>query len=246
MFNEPPRVERTVSSAIAVSVPVNSAGTPSSTTIDQDRGEHRSKTGPDWLKPDRTETELVQNGGPRTGPKWSGPVQSGSVRSGSVLARSIILEDNPFALVDNDPFVNVFALEPSSEALSFRIGFCRSRPSETCLSSEEGSVWFKAGSSGVILWMRSQLTDYGFTFNKILVYCDNRSAIALCCNNVQHSWSNHIDIRHHFIREQVKKGMVELLFVTTNYQLADIFNKALPRERFEFLLSRLGMKSMSP
>ncbi|GJY25044.1 hypothetical protein Tco_0399770 [Tanacetum coccineum] len=38
-----------------------------------------------------------------------------------------------------------------------------------------------------ILWMRSQLTDYGFAFNKIPMYCDNRSAIALCCNNVQHS-----------------------------------------------------------
>ncbi|GJV41323.1 hypothetical protein Tco_1419763 [Tanacetum coccineum] len=70
-------------------------------------------------------------------------------------------------------------------------------------------------------------------------------AIALCCNNVQHSRSKHIDIRHHFIREQVKKGVVELYFMTTDYQLADIFNKALPRERFEFRLSRLGMKSMS-
>nr|GEW45348.1 putative Gag-Pol polyprotein [Tanacetum cinerariifolium] len=46
-------------------------------------------------------------------------------------------------------------------------------------------------------------------------------------------------------REQVENGMVELYFVTTNYKLADIFTKALPRERFEFLLSRLGMKSMS-
>ncbi|GJX34436.1 retrovirus-related pol polyprotein from transposon TNT 1-94 [Tanacetum coccineum] len=70
-------------------------------------------------------------------------------------------------------------------------------------------------------------------------------AIALCCNNVQHSRSKHIDIRHHFIREQVEKGVVELYFVTTDYQLADIFTKALPRERFEFLLPRLGMKSMS-
>ncbi|GJR94133.1 hypothetical protein Tco_0266307 [Tanacetum coccineum] len=51
-----------------------------------------------------------------------------------------------------------------------------------------------------ILWMRSQLTDYVFAFNKIPLYCDNRSAIALCCNNVQHSWSKHIDIRHHFIK----------------------------------------------
>ncbi|GKC67538.1 copia protein [Tanacetum coccineum] len=102
------------------------------------------------------------------------------------------------------------------------------------------------GCCAQILWMRSQLSDYGFAFNKIPLYCDNRSAIALCCNNVQHSRSKHIDIRHHFIREQVEKGVVELYFVTMDYQLADIFTKALPRERFEFLLPRLGMKSMTP
>ncbi|GKA41799.1 hypothetical protein Tco_0734459, partial [Tanacetum coccineum] len=64
-------------------------------------------------------------------------------------------------------------------------------------------------------------------------------AIALCCNDVQHSRSKHIDIRHHFIREQVKKGMVELYFVTMDYHLTNIFTKALPREQFEFLLPRL-------
>ncbi|GJX74327.1 retrovirus-related pol polyprotein from transposon TNT 1-94 [Tanacetum coccineum] len=68
---------------------------------------------------------------------------------------------------------------------------------------------------------------------------DQTCAIALCYNNVQHSRSKHIDIRHHFIREQVEKGVVELYFVTTDYQLADIFTKALLRERFKFLLSRL-------
>nr|GEW29495.1 integrase, catalytic region, zinc finger, CCHC-type, peptidase aspartic, catalytic [Tanacetum cinerariifolium] len=57
-----------------------------------------------------------------------------------------------------------------------------------------------------------------------------------------HSRSNHIDIRHHFIREQVENGVVELYFMATDYQLADISTKALPRERFEFLLPRLGMK----
>nr|GEX62197.1 integrase, catalytic region, zinc finger, CCHC-type, peptidase aspartic, catalytic [Tanacetum cinerariifolium] len=70
--------------------------------------------------------------------------------------------------------------------------------------------------------------------------------IALCCNNVQHSRSKHIGIRHHFIQEKVEKGVVKLFFVTTDYQLVDIFTKALPREWFEFLLPRLGMKSMSP
>nr|GEY79380.1 copia protein [Tanacetum cinerariifolium] len=66
----------------------------------------------------------------------------------------------------------------------------------------------------LILWMRSQLTDYGFDFNKIPLYCDNRSVIALCCNNVLHSRSKHIDILHYF-------------------------TKALPRQRFEFILLRL-------
>nr|GEZ29489.1 retrotransposon protein, putative, unclassified [Tanacetum cinerariifolium] len=98
----------------------------------------------------------------------------------------------------------------------------------------------------LILWMRSQLIDYGFDFNKIPLYCNNRSAIALCCNNVQHSMSKHIDIRHHFIREQVERGVVKLYFVMMDYQLADIFTKALLRHRFEFIVSRLGMKSLSP
>ncbi|GJT87803.1 integrase, catalytic region, zinc finger, CCHC-type containing protein [Tanacetum coccineum] len=97
-----------------------------------------------------------------------------------------------------------------------------------------------------ILWMRSQLRDYGFAFNKIPMYCDNQSAIALCCNSVQHSRSKHIDIRHHFIKEQVERKVVELYFVETKYQLADIFTKALPRERFATLLPLLGVKQMSP
>ncbi|GKE70126.1 retrovirus-related pol polyprotein from transposon TNT 1-94 [Tanacetum coccineum] len=59
------------------------------------------------------------------------------------------------------------------------------------------------------------LTDYGFQFNEIPLYCHNKSPIALCCNNVQHSRAKHIDIRYHFIKEQVENGIVELYFVRT-------------------------------
>nr|GEV04523.1 integrase, catalytic region, zinc finger, CCHC-type, peptidase aspartic, catalytic [Tanacetum cinerariifolium] len=90
------------------------------------------------------------------------------------------------------------------------------------------------------------IKDYGFQFNKIPLYCDNKSTIALCCNNVQHSRAKHIDIRYHFIKEQVENGIVELYFVRTEYQLADIFTKPLPRERFNFLIDKLRMKSMFP
>nr|GEZ73695.1 ribonuclease H [Tanacetum cinerariifolium] len=98
----------------------------------------------------------------------------------------------------------------------------------------------------LILWMHSQLTDYGLVFNKIPLYYNNKSAIALCCNNVQHSRSKHIDIRHHFIKEQVENGVVELYFVRTKYQLADIFTNPLARERLESLIKNIGMQSMSP
>ncbi|GKE12717.1 hypothetical protein Tco_1416268 [Tanacetum coccineum] len=126
------------------------------------------------------------------------------------------------------------------------VSWSSKKQKSTAISTTEAEYIDMSGCCAQILWMRSQLTNYGFVFNKIPLYCDNRSAIALCCNNVQHSRSKHIDIRHHFIREQVKKGGVELYFVMTDYQLVDIFTKALPREWFEFLLSRLGMKSMSP
>ncbi|GKA72967.1 hypothetical protein Tco_0779183 [Tanacetum coccineum] len=88
--------------------------------------------------------------------------------------------------------------------------------------------------------------DYGLGFNKIPMYCDNKSDIALCCNNVQHSRSKHIDIRFHFIKEQVENEVVELYFVNTKYQLADIFTKALGIERIEFLINKLGMRSFTP
>ncbi|GJV72599.1 hypothetical protein Tco_1492594 [Tanacetum coccineum] len=126
------------------------------------------------------------------------------------------------------------------------VSWSSKKPKSFAISTTEAEYIAMSGCCAQILWMRSQLTDYDFVFNQIPLYCDNRSAIALCCNNVQHSRSKHIDIRYHFIREQVKKGVVELYFVTTDCQLADIFTKALPRELFEFLLLRIGMKSMSP
>ncbi|GKE89422.1 hypothetical protein Tco_1566897 [Tanacetum coccineum] len=94
--------------------------------------------------------------------------------------------------------------------------------------------------------MRTQLIDHGFQLIKIPLYCDNKSATALCCNNVQHSRDKHIDVHYHFVKEQVENGIVKLYFVRTEYQLADIFTKPLPRDRFNFLIEKLGMRSMSP
>ncbi|GKB54076.1 hypothetical protein Tco_0904829 [Tanacetum coccineum] len=71
------------------------------------------------------------------------------------------------------------------------------------------------------------------------MYCDSKSAIAISCNPVQHSKTKHIDIQYHFIKEHVEKGTVEIYFVWTEYQLADLFTKALPKEHFEYLIYRI-------
>nr|GEU53977.1 retrovirus-related Pol polyprotein from transposon TNT 1-94 [Tanacetum cinerariifolium] len=76
--------------------------------------------------------------------------------------------------------------------------------------------------------------------------CDSQSAIALSCNSMQHFKTKHIADIYHFIKKQVENEIVELYFVKTAYQLVDTFTKALARERFEFLVNRLGMQSIMP
>ncbi|GJX49510.1 copia protein [Tanacetum coccineum] len=71
----------------------------------------------------------------------------------------------------------------------------------TSISSTKVEKIALSGCCAQILWIRSQLTNYRLKFNEIPLYCDNKSAIALCCNNVQHSRSKHIDVRYHFIKE---------------------------------------------
>nr|GEW63858.1 hypothetical protein [Tanacetum cinerariifolium] len=365
-YLEPPRVERSFSPTTAVQVPVISAATPYSTTIDQDA-------------PSSSHSPLSS--------KLQPPISHQGV-----TARSTIIEDNPFAHADNDPFVIMFAPEPSSEASSsedatlqwiykvkldeygdvlknkarlvakvyrqeegidfeesfapvIRIEAIRifianaarknitiyqmdvkttflngDLKEEVYVSQPEGFIdpdhpthvyrlkkalyglkqapwaWYdtllrflldnkfskglqvsqslegifinqskfaleilkKFGMDscdpvdtpmvdrlkldenplgipvdqtrfrsmvGSLMYLTASRPDLVF------VVCMCASAISLCCNNVHHSRSKHIDIRYHFIREQVENGVVELYFMMMDYQLADIFTKALPRER---------------
>nr|GEY07315.1 putative RNA-directed DNA polymerase [Tanacetum cinerariifolium] len=81
------------------------------------------------------------------------------------------------------------------------VSWSSKKQKSTAISSTEAEYIALSACCSQILWMRSQLTDYGFQFNKIPLYCDNKSVIALCCNNVQHSRAKHIDVRYHFIKE---------------------------------------------
>ena len=74
--------------------------------------------------------------------------------------------------------------------------------------------------------------DYGIKFDKMPLLCDNDSAVKIANNPVKHSRTKHIDIRHHFLRDHVGKGDIEISHIPTEDQLADIFTKPLDEGRF--------------
>nr|GEX38068.1 retrotransposon protein, putative, unclassified [Tanacetum cinerariifolium] len=116
----------------------------------------------------------------------------------------------------------------------------------TAMSSTKAEYVALSASCAQAMWIRTQLQDYGFNHNKILLYCNSQSAIAISCNPVQHSRTKHIHTRYHFIKEHIENGIIELYFVRTEYQLADMFTKALPEDRFKYLVRRIGMICLTP
>ena len=109
------------------------------------------------------------------------------------------------------------------------------------MSSAEAEYVAAAGCCAIILWMKSQLSDYDIHYKMVPIFCDNTSAIAISNNPVLHSRTKHIDIRYHFIRDHILKGEIELHFIPTEYQLADIFTKPLDEARFVNLRGELGI-----
>nr|GEV94719.1 retrovirus-related Pol polyprotein from transposon TNT 1-94 [Tanacetum cinerariifolium] len=98
-----------------------------------------------------------------------------------------------------------------------------------------------AGCCASIVWIRSQLGDYDIHYKMVPIFCDNTSVIAISNNLVLHSRTKHIDIRYYFIRDHILKGDIKLHFISTEYQLADIFTKPLDEPTLTRLKAELGM-----
>ncbi|XP_061352084.1 secreted RxLR effector protein 161-like [Gastrolobium bilobum] len=115
------------------------------------------------------------------------------------------------------------------------------KQASVALSTAEAEYIAAGSCVAQVLWMKQQLLDYGLKLETIPILCNNTSAINLTKNPIQHSRTKHIDIRHHFIRDHVSKRDVEINFVDTTKQLADIFTKSLPRDTYERLRMELGL-----
>ena len=115
------------------------------------------------------------------------------------------------------------------------------KQTSVALFTTEGEYLAAGSCCSQVLWMMQTLKDFGIKCEKVPIYCDNTSTINISENPVLHSRTKHIDVRHHFLRDNVAKGKINLVYVPTEYQLADIFTKPLPEERFLIIRRELGM-----
>jgi hypothetical protein len=85
------------------------------------------------------------------------------------------------------------------------------------------------------------IRDFGVRFERVSLMCDNTSAISVAKNSVFHKKMRHIERRHHFLRDHVEKGDIEMRYIDTERQLADISIKPLDASRFADLRGKIGV-----
>nr|GEV63620.1 retrovirus-related Pol polyprotein from transposon TNT 1-94 [Tanacetum cinerariifolium] len=106
--------------------------------------------------------------------------------------------------------------------------------------SAEAEYVAVAGCCTSILWMKIQLSDYDIHYKMVPIFYDNTSAISISNNPILHLRTMHIDIRYHFIKDHILKRNIELHFIPTKYQLANIFSNPLNEPTFTRLKAELG------
>ncbi|KAI5338824.1 hypothetical protein L3X38_018096 [Prunus dulcis] len=135
----------------------------------------------------------------------------------------------------------------SGYAFSFGSGvFSWASVKQNCvaLSTAEAEYISAAEATTQAIWLRFVLEDFGeLQADATPLQCDNTSAISVFKNPVFHQRTKYIDRRYHFIKDALQQGIVDLVYCPTKEQVADIFTKALPKDRFNYLIDKLGVVS---
>jgi hypothetical protein len=119
---------------------------------------------------------------------------------------------------------------------------CDSKKQNSVALSTAKAEYIAAGHCcAQLLWMKQTLRDYGYKLSKVPLLCDNESAIHMVDNPIEHSRTKHIDIQYHFLRDHQQKRDIEIAYVSTHNQLADIFIKPLDEKTFSKLRNELNI-----
>jgi hypothetical protein len=129
---------------------------------------------------------------------------------------------------------------------SAAISWSSKKQPTVALSSTESEYRGATNATCEAIWLRSLLSDLGLpTSTATSIFADNISSIKLASNHVFHARTKHIEVHYHFVREKVLVGVIDLLYIATAQQVADIFTKALPLDTFARLRSNLGVRDIS-
>ncbi|GKC35167.1 putative ribonuclease H-like domain-containing protein [Tanacetum coccineum] len=117
---------------------------------------------------------------------------------------------------------------------------------QTVVANSTIEAEYVAASSfcGQVLWIQNQLLDYGYNFMHTKIYIDNESTICIVKNPVFHSKTNHIKIRHHFIRDSNEKKLIKMIKIHTDKNVTDLLTKAFDVSRFQYLIASIRMLNL--
>jgi hypothetical protein len=121
------------------------------------------------------------------------------------------------------------------------VSWASKKQNSLALSTAEAEYIAAGHCCAQLLWMRQTLRDYGYKLSKVPLLCDNESAIRMADNPVEHSHTKHINVRYHFLRDHQQKGDIEITYVNTQNQLADIFTKPLDEKTFSKFRNELNI-----
>ena len=110
------------------------------------------------------------------------------------------------------------------------------------LLSAEAEFWGIARGLAEVLWLRKLLIEIGFPpMTACELMCDNKAAISISKNPVQHDRTKHVEVDRHFIKERLNEGSISLPFVRSEDQLANILTKVVPTQVFMETLGKLSI-----
>lgn len=126
------------------------------------------------------------------------------------------------------------------------VAWCSKRQPTVALSTTEAEYRAASMAAQEVVWLLLLLTELQQKDDEsVVIHCDNMSSIHLANNPMFHARTKHIEVEYHFIREKVLEGKIDLTYVDTHHQVADVFTKSLPSVKLKQFREAMSMKNVS-